>query len=85
MEPRISFSFFKDIAGEEAAKSFQALVPGGWSGGCKLLADLRGSQGEALEGRKGDGRTTSAAILKNLDSAGRIPHPDQETTDGPAS
>ncbi|MGS3290658.1 phage tail tape measure protein [Klebsiella michiganensis] len=77
-------SFFKDIAGEEAAKSFQALVMSAGSGDLqKLLADLRGSQGEALKAAKVMADNLSGD-LKNLDSAWegfRIQV--EETTDGP--
>lgn len=77
-------SFFKDIAGEEAAKSFQALVMSAGSGDLqKLLADLRGSQGEALKAAKVMADNLSGD-LKNLDSAWegfRIQI--EETTDGP--
>ncbi|MGT3244033.1 phage tail tape measure protein [Yersinia enterocolitica] len=41
-------SFFKDIAGEEAAKSFQTLVMSAGSGELqKLLSELKNTQGEA--------------------------------------
>ncbi|HBR7000749.1 TPA: phage tail tape measure protein [Klebsiella aerogenes] len=77
-------SFFKDIAGEEAAKSFQALVMSAGSGDLqKLLADLRGSQGEAQKAAKVMADNLSGD-LKNLDSAWegfRIQV--EETTDGP--
>ncbi|EKJ7333647.1 phage tail tape measure protein [Klebsiella pneumoniae] len=77
-------SFFKDIAGEEAAKSFQALVRAAGSGELqKLLADLRGSQGEALKAAKVMADNLGGD-LKNLDSAWegfRIQI--EETTDGP--
>ncbi|MBZ7502861.1 phage tail tape measure protein [Klebsiella michiganensis] len=77
-------SFFKDIAGEEAAKSFQALVMSAGSGDLqKLLADLRGSQGEALKAAKVMADNLSGD-LKNLDSAWegfRIQV--EETTDRP--
>ena len=77
-------SFFKDIAGEEAAKSFQALVMSAGSGDLqKLLADLRGSQGEALKAAKVMADNLGGD-LKNLDSAWegfRIQI--EETTDGP--
>lgn len=77
-------SFFKDIAGEEAAKSFQALVRSAGSGELqKLLADLRGSQGEAQKAAKVMADNLSGD-LKNLDSAWegfRIQV--EETTDGP--
>ncbi|HHR0987288.1 TPA: phage tail tape measure protein [Klebsiella oxytoca] len=77
-------SFFKDIAGEEAAKSFQALVMSAGSGELqKLLADLRGSQGEAQKAAKVMADNLSGD-LKNLDSAWegfRIQI--EETTDGP--
>lgn len=77
-------SFFKDIAGEEAAKSFQALVRSAGSGELqKLLADLRGSQGEAQKAAKVMADNLSGD-LKNLDSAWegfRIQI--EETADGP--
>lgn len=77
-------SFFKDIAGEEAAKSFQALVRSAGSGELqKLLADLRGSQGEAQKTAKVIADNLSGD-LKNLDSAWegfRIQI--EETADGP--
>lgn len=77
-------SFFKDIAGEEAAKSFQALVMSAGSGELqKLLADLRGSQGEAQKAAKVMADNLSGD-LKNLDSAWegfRIQI--EETTNGP--
>ena len=77
-------SFFKDIAGEEAAKSFQALVMSAGSGDLqKLLADLRGSQGEALKAAKVMADNLGGD-LKNLDSAWegfRIQV--EETADGP--
>lgn len=77
-------SFFKDIAGEEAAKSFQALVRSAGSGELqKLLADLRGSKGEAQKAAKVMADNLSGD-LKNLDSAWegfRIQV--EETADGP--
>lgn len=77
-------SFFKDIAGEEAAKSFQALVRSAGSGELqKLLADLRGSHGEAQKAAKVMADNLSGD-LKNLDSAWegfRIQV--EETADGP--
>ena len=77
-------SFFKDIAGEEAAKSFRALVMSAGSGELqKLLTDLRGSQGEAQKAAKVMADNLSGD-LKNLDSAWegfRIQV--EETTDGP--
>ncbi len=77
-------SFFKDIAGEEAAKSFQALVRSAGSGELqKLLADLRGSHGEAQKAAKVMADNLSGD-LKNLDSAWegfRIQI--EETADGP--
>ncbi|MCN8286142.1 phage tail tape measure protein [Escherichia coli] len=77
-------SFFKDIAGEEAAKSFQALVRSAGSGELqKLLADLRGSQGEAQKAAKVMADNLSGD-LKNLDSVWegfRIQI--EETADGP--
>lgn len=77
-------SFFKDIAGEEAAKSFQALVMSAGSGDLqKLLADLRASQGEAQKAAKVMADNLGGD-LKNLDSAWegfRIQV--EETADGP--
>lgn len=77
-------SFFKDIAGEEAAKSFQALVMSAGSGDLqKLLADLRASQGEAHKAAKVMADNLGGD-LKNLDSAWegfRIQV--EETADGP--
>ncbi len=77
-------SFFKDIAGEEAANSLQTLVQSAGSGELqKLLADLRGSQGEAQKAAKVMADNLSGD-LKNLDSAWegfRIQV--EETTDGP--
>ncbi|EPY1562620.1 phage tail tape measure protein [Klebsiella michiganensis] len=77
-------SFFKDIAGEEAAKSFQALVMSAGNGELqKLLADLRASQGEAQKAAKVMADNLGGD-LKNLDSAWegfRIQV--EETTDGP--
>lgn len=77
-------SFFKDIAGEEAAKSFQALVMSAGSGDLqKLLADLRASQGEAQKAAKVMADNLGGG-LKNLDSAWegfRIQV--EETSDGP--
>ncbi|EPQ5849853.1 phage tail tape measure protein [Klebsiella variicola] len=77
-------SFFKDIAGEEAAKSFQALVMSAGNGELqKLLADLRASQGEAQKAAKVMADNLGGD-LKNLDSAWegfRIQV--EETADGP--
>ncbi|MBH2886628.1 phage tail tape measure protein [Serratia marcescens] len=77
-------SFFKDIAGEEAAKSFQALVLSAGSGELqKLLADLKKSQGEALKAAKVMADNLGGD-LKELDSAWegfRIQV--EETADGP--
>ncbi|WP_037432270.1 phage tail tape measure protein [Serratia plymuthica] len=77
-------SFFKDIAGEEAAKSFQSLVLSAGSGELqKLLADLKKSQGEALKAAKVMADNLGGD-LKNLDSAWegfRIQV--EETADGP--
>lgn len=62
-------SFFKDIAGEEAAKSFQALVQSAGSGELqKLLGELKKAQGEsATVARKMADNLDGD--LKNLDSA----------------
>ncbi len=77
-------SFFKDIAGEEAAKSFQSLVLSAGSGELqKLLADLKKSQGEALKAAKVMADNLGGD-LKELDSAWegfRIQV--EETADGP--
>lgn len=62
-------SFFKDIAGEEAAKSFQALVQSAGSGELqKLLGELKMAQGEsaAVARKMADNLDGD---LKNLDSA----------------
>ncbi|EAP2381550.1 phage tail tape measure protein [Salmonella enterica] len=62
-------SFFKDIAGEEAAKSFQALVQSAGSGELqKLLAELKGAKGEATDVAKKMADNLDGD-LKNLDSA----------------
>ncbi|EJX3102011.1 phage tail tape measure protein [Salmonella enterica] len=62
-------SFFKDIAGEEAAKSFQALVQSAGSGELqKLLAELKKAQGEAAAVAKKMADNLDGD-LKNLDSA----------------
>ncbi|EBR7912030.1 phage tail tape measure protein [Salmonella enterica] len=62
-------SFFKDIAGEEAAKSFQALVQSAGSGELqKLLAELKKAQGEAVTVAKKMADNLDGD-LKNLDSA----------------
>ncbi|HCM7226983.1 TPA: phage tail tape measure protein [Klebsiella aerogenes] len=62
-------SFFKDIAGEEAAKSFQALVMSAGSGELqKLLSELRGAKGEAQKAAKVMADNLDGD-LKNLDSA----------------
>lgn len=62
-------SFFKDIAGEEAAKSFQALVQSAGSGELqKLLGELKKAQGEAAEVAKKMADNLDGD-LKNLDSA----------------
>ncbi|EKB8408813.1 phage tail tape measure protein [Salmonella enterica] len=62
-------SFFKDIAGEEAAKSFQALVQSAGSGELqKLLAELKGAKGEAADVAKKMADNLDGD-LKNLDSA----------------
>lgn len=77
-------SFFEDIAGREAAKSFQALVMSAGSGELqKLLSELKKSQGEALKAAKVMADNLGGD-LKNLDSAWegfRIQV--EETTDGP--
>lgn len=62
-------SFFKDIAGEEAAKSFQALVQSAGSGELqKLLAELQKARGEAEKTAKVMANNLDGD-LKNLDSA----------------
>lgn len=62
-------SFFKDIAGEEAAKSFQAIVQSAGSGELqKLLAELKKAQGEAATVAKKMADNLDGD-LKNLDSA----------------
>ncbi|EIJ1010169.1 phage tail tape measure protein [Salmonella enterica] len=62
-------SFFKDIAGEEAAKSFQTLVQSAGSGELqKLLAELKGAKGEATDVAKKMADNLDGD-LKNLDSA----------------
>lgn len=77
-------SFFKDIAGEEAANSLQTLVQAAGSGQLqKLLSELKKSQGEALKAAKVMADNLGGD-LKNLDSAWegfRIQV--EETTDGP--
>lgn len=62
-------SFFKDIAGEEAAKSFQALVQSAGSGELqKLLGELKKAQGESATVAKKMADNLDGD-LKNLDSA----------------
>lgn len=62
-------SFFKDIAGEEAAKSFQALVQSAGSGELqKLLGELKKAQGESAAVAKKMADNLDGD-LKNLDSA----------------
>lgn len=62
-------SFFKDIAGEEAANSLQTLVQAAGSGQLqKLLSELKKSQGEALKAAKVMADNLGGD-LKNLDSA----------------
>ncbi|ELU5726726.1 phage tail tape measure protein, partial [Salmonella enterica] len=62
-------SFFKDIAGEEAAKSFQALVQSAGSGELqKLIGELKKAQGEAAAVAK-EMADNLDGDLKNLDSA----------------
>ncbi|EOG2921406.1 phage tail tape measure protein, partial [Salmonella enterica] len=62
-------SFFKDIAGEEAAKSFQALVQSAGSGELqKLLGELKKARGEAATVAKKMADNLDGD-LKNLDSA----------------
>lgn len=62
-------SFFKDIAGEEAAKSFQALVQSAGSGELqKLIGELKKAQGEAATVAKKMADNLDGD-LKNLDSA----------------
>ncbi|MBJ9856867.1 phage tail tape measure protein [Citrobacter freundii] len=62
-------SFFKDIAGEEAAKSFQALVQSAGSGELqKLLSELKKAQGESATVAKKMADNLDGD-LKNLDSA----------------
>ncbi|EMX2854948.1 phage tail tape measure protein [Yersinia enterocolitica] len=62
-------SFFKDIAGEEAAKSFQALVMSAGSGELqKLLGELKNAKGEAQKAAKIMADNLDGD-LKNLDSA----------------
>lgn len=77
-------SFFKDIAGEEAAKSFQALVMSAGSGELqKLLIELKNSSGEAQKAAKVMADNLGGD-LKELDSAWegfRIQI--EETVDGP--
>ncbi|HEI6819533.1 TPA: phage tail tape measure protein, partial [Yersinia enterocolitica] len=60
---------FKDIAGEEAAKSFQALVMSAGSGELqKLLGELKNAKGEAQKAAKIMADNLDGD-LKNLDSA----------------
>ncbi|MFP7610156.1 phage tail tape measure protein [Serratia quinivorans] len=77
-------SFFKDIAGEEAAKAFQSLVLSAGSGELqKLLSDLKKAQGEALKAANVMADNLGGD-LKELDSAWegfRIQV--EETADGP--
>ena len=77
-------SFFKDIAGEEAANSLQTLVQAAGSGQLqKLLSELKKSQGEALKAAKVMADNLGGD-LKNRDSAWegfRIQV--EETADGP--
>ncbi|MBT9426324.1 phage tail tape measure protein [Enterobacter oligotrophicus] len=62
-------SFFKDIAGEEASKSFQALVMSAGSGELqKLLEALKNAKGEAQKAAKIMADNLDGD-LKNLDSA----------------
>lgn len=62
-------SFFKDIAGEEAAKSFQALVQSAGSGELqKLIRELKKAQGESATVAKKMADNLDGD-LKNLDSA----------------
>ncbi|QQA76219.1 phage tail tape measure protein [Pectobacterium parmentieri] len=62
-------SFFKDIAGEEAAKSFQALVMSAGSGELqKLLGELKNASGEANAVAK-KMADNLGGDLKELDSA----------------
>lgn len=62
-------SFFKDIAGEEAAKSLQALVMSAGSGELqKLLGELKNAKGEAQKAAKIMADNLDGD-LKNLDSA----------------
>lgn len=62
-------SFFKDIAGEEAAKSFQALVQSAGSGELqKLLGELKKAQGESAAVAKKMADNLDGD-LKNLGSA----------------
>lgn len=62
-------SFFKDIAGEEAAKSFQALVQSAGSGELqKLIGELKKAQGESATVAKKMADNLDGD-LKNLDSA----------------
>lgn len=62
-------SFFKDIAGEEAAKSFQALVQSAGSGELqKLIGELKKAQGESAAVAKKMADNLDGD-LKNLDSA----------------
>ena len=77
-------SFFKDIAGEEASKSLQALVMSAGSGELqKLLDDLKNSQGEAQKAAKVMADNLGGD-LKNLESAWEgLRIQVEETTDGP--
>ncbi|GLW38700.1 phage tail tape measure protein [Pectobacterium carotovorum subsp. carotovorum] len=62
-------SFFKDIAGEEAANSLQTLVQAAGSGDLqKLLSELKNSGGEALKNAKVRADNLGGD-LKELDSA----------------
>ncbi|SAG63588.1 phage tail tape measure protein [Enterobacter hormaechei] len=62
-------SFFKDIAGEEASKSLQALVMSAGSGELqKLLGELKNAKGEAQKAAKIMADNLDGD-LKNLDSA----------------
>lgn len=62
-------SFFKDIAGREAAESFQALVQSAGSGELqKLIGELKKAQGEAATVAKKMADNLDGD-LKNLDSA----------------
>lgn len=77
-------SFFKDIAGEEAAKSFRALVMSAGSGELQtLLSSLQNSKGEA--GTVAKVKTNNlSGDLKELDSAWEALRISvAETVDGP--